>query len=148
MSTDNTIVTAIFTGRQEGFLVSPSARATIGSFGKESDPVRAAESEARTDRQDLSVREQKLPPGKTPEDEQALQKAVSDINSYVQALQRDLQFKVDDDLGRTIVSVIDSETKEVIRQIPGEDAIKRARFLEEQLSSASNPDGLLLQVKV
>ena len=147
MPTDNTIATALFTGRQEGFF-SPSARATIGSVGNGSDPVRAAETEASTDRQDLSVHEQKLPPGKTPEDEQALEKAVSDINSYVQTLQRDLQFKVDTDLGRTIVSVIDSETKEVIRQIPGEDAIKRARFLEEQLSSASHPDGLLLQVKV
>jgi flagellar protein FlaG len=142
------IATALFTARQEGFFVSPSARATNGSVGKEPDPVRAAETEASTDRQDLSVPEQELPPGRTPEDEQALEKAVSDISSYVQNLQRDLQFKVDTDLGRTIVSVIDSETKEVIRQIPSEDAIKRARFLEEQLSSESHPDGLLLQVKV
>jgi flagellar protein FlaG len=148
MPTDNTIATAVFTGRQEGFFVSPSARAKIGSVGKESDPLRAAETEASTDRQDLSVPEQELPPGRKPEDEQALEKAVSDINSYVQNLQRDLQFKVDTELGRTIVSVIDSETKEVIRQIPSEDAIERARFLEEQLSSESHPDGLLLQVKV
>ena len=148
MPTDTTIMTAPISGRQEGFFVPPSARATIGSVGKESDLSRAAEAEASTDRQDLSVPEQELPPGKTPEDEQALEKAVSDINSYVQNLQRDLQFKVDTDLGRTIVSVLDSETKEVIRQIPSEDAIKRAHFLQEQLSAESHPDGLLLQVIV
>ncbi len=148
MPTDNTIATTLFTGRQEGHFVSPAARATAGPVKKESDVSRPAETEASTDRQDLSAPEQKLPPGGKPEDEQELQKAVSDINSYVQNLQRDLQFKVDTDLGRAIISVIDSETQEVIRQIPSEEAIERARFLEEQLSSESHPDGLLLKVKV
>ena len=149
MPTDNMIATAHVTGRQEGFFVKPSVRAATGSVGnKDSDVARLAQTAAGKDRQDLSVQEQKLPPGGKPEDEQELQKAVSDINSYVQNLQRDLQFRVDSDLGRTIISVVDSETKEVIRQIPSEDAIERARFLEQQISPESNPDGLLLQVKV
>ncbi|HEB87523.1 MAG TPA: flagellar protein FlaG, partial [Gammaproteobacteria bacterium] len=82
-----------------------------------------------------------------PEDEQTLQKAISDISSYVQNLQRDLQFQVDTDLGRTVISVVDSKTKEVIRQIPSEEVLARARFLEAQAADSDASDGLLLQVK-
>ena len=57
--------------------------------------------------------------------------AVQDINEYIQAVHRELQFSVDEDSGRTVIKVMDLETKEVIRQIPNEEALKFARMLEE-----------------
>ncbi|RJQ46666.1 MAG: flagellar protein FlaG [Gammaproteobacteria bacterium] len=56
--------------------------------------------------------------------------AVSSLNDYVQNLRRDLHFTVDEDTGRTVIKVIDSETDEVIRQIPVEEALNLARYLE------------------
>ena len=60
-----------------------------------------------------------------------LQVAVSQINDYVQNLQRNLQFTVDETTGKNVVTVIDNETKEVIRQIPSEEALEIARRLVE-----------------
>jgi uncharacterized FlaG/YvyC family protein len=60
-----------------------------------------------------------------------LQVAVSQINDYVQNLQRDLQFTVDEATGKDVVTVIDSESKEVIRQLPSEEALVLARRLAE-----------------
>jgi len=60
-----------------------------------------------------------------------LGQAVSQLNDFVQNVQRDLQFEVDNDLGQTIVKVIDQETQEVIRQIPDEVALRLAEKLQQ-----------------
>jgi flagellar protein FlaG len=61
--------------------------------------------------------------------EQDVQRAVTKINDYVQSVQRDLRFSVDEELGQPIVQVIDSSTRKVIRQIPNEVVIRLARNL-------------------
>lgn len=60
-----------------------------------------------------------------------LDDAVTKLNDYVQAVQRDLKFEVDNDLGQTIVRVVDQETQEVIRQIPDEVALRLAENLQQ-----------------
>jgi flagellar protein FlaG len=64
---------------------------------------------------------------------QQVDKAVEQLNDYVQTLQRDLRFSVDEELGRAIVHVVDSKTQEVIRQIPNETALRLARNLNQIL---------------
>lgn len=46
--------------------------------------------------------------------------AVSDINDYLQSVNRELRFRVDEalPLGRAVISIIDSDTQETIREIP------------------------------
>ncbi|MBY6033649.1 flagellar protein FlaG [Marinobacter daepoensis] len=60
-----------------------------------------------------------------------LDQAVSQLNDFVQNVQRDLQFEVDNDLGQTIVKVVDQQTQEVIRQIPDEVALRLAEKLQQ-----------------
>ena len=60
-----------------------------------------------------------------------LDDAVSQLNDFVQNVQRDLQFEVDNDLGQTIVKVVDQSTREVIRQIPDELALRLAENLQQ-----------------
>jgi len=60
-----------------------------------------------------------------------LGEAVSQLNDYVQSVSRDLQFEVDNNLGQTIVKVVDQETQEVIRQIPDEVALRLAENLQQ-----------------
>jgi flagellar protein FlaG len=60
-----------------------------------------------------------------------LDDAVSQLNDFVQNVQRDLQFEVDNELGQTIVKVVDQSTKEVIRQIPDELALRLAENLRQ-----------------
>ncbi|AXS82480.1 flagellar protein FlaG [Marinobacter sp. Arc7-DN-1] len=60
-----------------------------------------------------------------------LDDAVSQLNDYVQNVQRDLQFEVNNELGATVVRVVDQQTQEVIRQIPDEVALRLAENLQQ-----------------
>ncbi|AAN69955.1 MULTISPECIES: flagellar protein FlaG [Pseudomonas] len=70
-----------------------------------------------------------------------LEKAVSDIQEYVKASQRQLDFSVDDSTGTLVVKVIATGSGEVIRQLPSEAALSLARSLAEG-------DGFLLDDNV
>ncbi len=61
----------------------------------------------------------------------SLDSAVSKLNDFVQNVQRDLQFEIDDELGKTIVRVVDQQTQEVIRQMPDEVALRLAENLQQ-----------------
>lgn len=60
-----------------------------------------------------------------------LDQAVSQLNDFVQTVQRDLQFEVDNEMGQTIVRVVDQQTQEVIRQMPDEVALRLAEKLQQ-----------------
>lgn len=75
--------------------------------------------------------------------QEKLEEAVSNINEYTQNIQRSLQFSISDADGRTIIKVIDSETDQVVRQIPPDEVLS----ISENLGSAGN-GGLFFQTKV
>ena len=89
------------------------------------NPPEAARVSQQTQQETTSVRHDEK------KSEQVAQ-AVSQLNDYVQSLQRDLRFTVDDNSGKSIVSVIDSNSQKVIRQIPNETALQLARNLKDQ----------------
>lgn len=60
---------------------------------------------------------------------QRLQAAVDAANKFLQPVARNLQFSIDDDSGKTIVKVIDTETDKVVRQIPSEEMLAISRAL-------------------
>ena len=60
-----------------------------------------------------------------------LDEVVAVLNDFVQQIQRDLNFTVDEDSGRTVVKVLDTETKEVIRQIPSQEVLDRIHHLQD-----------------
>ena len=62
---------------------------------------------------------------------ESLDSAVASISSFVQNVQRSLDFSVDDSSGAVVVKVTDRDTGEVIRQLPSEEALR----LSEQLES-------------
>ncbi|AHK79446.1 flagellar protein FlaG [Ectothiorhodospira haloalkaliphila] len=63
--------------------------------------------------------------------EEQVDNAVDRINDFVQIVQRDLQFAVDDATGKTIVKVFDSQTEELIRQLPPDELLAIAEHLAE-----------------
>lgn len=60
-----------------------------------------------------------------------VEQAVKDIRKVVNAVTSDLKFSVDKDSGRMVVTIVDSKTKEVIRQIPGEEVLAIRRALDK-----------------
>ncbi len=60
-----------------------------------------------------------------------IEQAVTEINEYVQSIQRDLHFSVDEDSGITVIRVRDKESGELIRQIPEDIFLSLAQNLKE-----------------
>lgn len=75
---------------------------------------------------------QNVPPKneKATEKTEEIESAVSQISDFVQNYQRALQFSIDTESDRLIVKVVDSETQEVIRQIPSEEMLRIAKNLD------------------
>jgi flagellar protein FlaG len=59
-----------------------------------------------------------------------LKAAVKDIQEFVSTVTTDLRFVVDKETGRLIVSVVDSKTQQILRQIPSEDIMKIAKNID------------------
>lgn len=70
--------------------------------------------------------------------ETKVKEAVGNLNDFVQKLTRTLQFSVDEESGRTVIKVVDSETNQLIRQIPPEEVLVLARNL-------ANGEGVILK---
>ncbi|MDQ7049995.1 MAG: flagellar protein FlaG [Enterobacterales bacterium] len=73
---------------------------------------------------------------------------IKELQQFNQKIDRSLQFKVDEELGVTIVRVIDKETEELIRQFPPEELINLSRRLKDLNEQQTSNSGVLLQEKV
>jgi flagellar protein FlaG len=63
-------------------------------------------------------------------DEQSVREAVAAINRAAKALNNSVQLSLDSGSGRAIVRVVDSETGQLIRQIPSEEALELRQALD------------------
>lgn len=57
--------------------------------------------------------------------------ALQSINKAMQKLSSNLEFTVDEDSNRTIVKVMDTQTQEIIRQMPSVEAIEISKALDK-----------------
>lgn len=57
--------------------------------------------------------------------------AVEHINKFVQTMSSDLKFTVDEETGIQVVKVVDTKTKDVIRQMPSEEILAIAQVLDK-----------------
>lgn len=80
------------------------------------DPMQAVSATERSDKTEPDMRKQ-------------VEKAVDDVQRFVETMNNSLQFSIDDDSGRTVVKVVDKQTDEVLRQIPSEEMLDIARAL-------------------
>lgn len=72
--------------------------------------------------------------------QQSLERALEDLNNQMKQNGRNLNFKMDETLNRPIVTVVNSQTGEVVRQIPNEVVVRVAHNL-------NNLKGMLLNEK-
>ncbi len=66
-----------------------------------------------------------------PVSDEQIQQAVDKIQGFTDNVAKNLKFSIDEDTGKTIVKLLDSQTQEVIRQFPSEEAISIARTLDK-----------------
>lgn len=70
----------------------------------------------------------------------AVEKAVGKLNENPQFTAQGLRFSIDEESGKTVVKIVDSETQEILRQIPSADALALAHSIDKM-------QGLLLREK-
>ncbi|MCL1073947.1 flagellar protein FlaG [Shewanella dokdonensis] len=70
-----------------------------------------------------------------------LQSVTEQLSHTMDLMRKGLEFRVDDKSGKSVVSVLDMNSGDVIRQIPSEEALK----LAEKLSEVA--DGLLMKTE-
>ena len=56
-----------------------------------------------------------------------LQRVVQHMNDFIQSEQRDLRFSIDEGSGEMVISVLERESGELIRQIPNDQFLEMAR---------------------
>jgi uncharacterized FlaG/YvyC family protein len=62
--------------------------------------------------------------------------AARQIESYLKSVGRSLEFRVDAETRRTVVTIRDTTSGEVIRQIPGDEMLSLARHLQQAAGHA------------
>ncbi|MBK1679963.1 flagellar protein FlaG [Rhodocyclus tenuis] len=107
---------AIPTGQVSPPTASSGTRSTVVASATETSSTSSTAAQARATEQI------------TPEQ---LQEATESIKAFVQPINSGLEFAIDKDSGRTLVKVIDQQTREVVRQIPSEEVLTIAKALDK-----------------
>ncbi|WP_155999666.1 flagellar protein FlaG [Thioalkalivibrio sulfidiphilus] len=121
-------------------LINPMPQASVPAPAPARKPEAAAQAVAqavaaggKTEPPPAAAAGKDLPVPSAPEmPELDLSGVVESLNDYMQSVRRDLRFSVDDFSGRTVITVLDSESQEVIRQIPPESVQALAEYLRDQ----------------
>ncbi len=68
-----------------------------------------------------------------------LEKRIDEVNEFIASLNKGLSFRFDDESGRRVVTVLDTSTGDIIKQIPSEEMLEILRRL------AANSSGLIVE---
>lgn len=72
--------------------------------------------------------------------------SISELNNSSQLISRNLEFHIDNNSGRTVITVRDTNSNEVIRQIPSEQLLEvssRLKALQESNNENASATGIL-----
>ena len=74
--------------------------------------------------------------------------AISKVESFLKVQNRDLAFSIDEETNRSIVTVKDSQSGDVIRQIPSEEVLELAERIQELQQDVGNSVGVFINNQV
>jgi len=60
-------------------------------------------------------------------------KAIEDLQAYVDGLGRSLSFRRDETIDRSVITVRDTNTNQVVRQIPSEEVVAISRQIKDEM---------------
>ena len=123
---------------------APSASSSLDTGGIAASDLESVNPTKATTVEQVEVTENK----QTDANHSELRSQIEELQQFNQNIDRSLQFEVDEELGVTIVRVIDKETDELIRQFPPEELINLSRRLKELNEQNTGNSGILLREKV
>lgn len=109
-------------------------------FASSTQPLKKeAAEEVKVDKQAQEKAEKSVSDSKVVSLEEAKELA-KEGNKILDNIQRNLQFKVDDVTKQVVMSIVDKESGEVIRQLPSEEALALA---QRMLKADGDPGGIV-----
>lgn len=111
-------------------IVNPQSKGDLyGTSRVQGKPVDEVSAVAKTTGEEDVKETSPVKPDST--DQAVIKEVVDDLNQFAQSVNRQLEFFVDQDSGKTIIKVIDSDTGETIRDIPPEEILNMQKHLKE-----------------
>mgnify|MGYP001164638324 FL=1 len=119
--------------------IQPINSASVSMQAMSASPVRDAQAarnqaEAPTSAsRSTNIQQNANPQGSTQRtpDIGEVQKALEEVEKAVAPMAQSLQFSLDKDSGKTVVKVMDTDTNEVIRQIPSEEVLAISKAVDK-----------------
>ncbi|OIN07721.1 flagellar protein FlaG [Oceanisphaera psychrotolerans] len=96
--------------------------------GRPREPAMPRQAEATQTAQAVQATDQGKALALAPEQ---LEQMAGEIQNFIGSINRNLQFRVDEDSGRNVVTVLDGDTGDVVRQIPTEELLDVIARLNE-----------------
>lgn len=106
---------------------------TPAMAGQPAQPEKVAAMHATQTRQKLPPIEAKAAPKVVEFEPKDIDKAVEDLQNYVEGLGRELSFRRDESINKSIITVRDANTNQLVRQIPAEEVVEVARQIKESM---------------
>lgn len=123
-------------------VIKAEATAQVVPASEVSAPVNISEEGAVADGQTVVKKDAQV---LNDEQKKEVTAAISEVEAFMQDNQRTLNFEMAEKDNRVIITVIDQETKEVIRQIPPDDLVRMSDAIKSGDSLANG--GILIQSK-
>lgn len=60
-----------------------------------------------------------------------ISRAITNLNQFLKDSQRNIVFQLDQSSGRTVITIVNPNTGEIVRQIPPEEVLNAARTLRD-----------------
>jgi len=79
---------------------------------------------------------------------QFLQEVADSLNESPELGRRDLQFSVNTEADKTVIKVVDSNSGDLIRQIPSEEIVRFAERLREDAEQVGQVVGMLIDSRI
>ena len=77
-----------------------------------------------------------------------LSAAIEVISAFIKPQIRNVNFTQDESLGKTVVKVFDTQSKELIKQFPSEDVLELSRKIKGLQEEIASKAGMLIDDKV
>ena len=127
---------------ESGGAVKSAATVKVSSASEMSSTERITEVDSVADGQSVAKEEAQV---LNEEQKKEVTEAIFEVEAFMQDNQRTLNFEMAEKDNRVIITVIDQETKEVIRQIPPDDLVRMSDAIKSGDSLANG--GILIQSK-
>lgn len=88
------------------------------------------------------VQETKVSNAQADKEEASVEDALAEVSEFVQAKNQNLSFSFDDEANRSVIKVTDSDSGDVIRQIPSEEVLALSERIKNLQTDGENSVGV------